>query len=193
MGNITTAQNYQLLPIRMSELDLSPSTKGKLEKLGIFKLEQLTDKTKKEVKSLKGIGPKAFLEIEFLMAQRKLKFKKEPKKYSSDTSLRKKIISFFIKNTSKVNWAMEMRNADRLLAEYPQEFIFTIKPKVEVRTLNYFFNQYVKSDLDRRYRQWKTPTLSFDAEEKEEIEILDFKVGEDKIIEKPKTLKDFLN
>lgn len=172
---------------------LNKGVREKLFSVGIEKEEDLCQKTKKEVKQIKGLGPKSILEIEYLMSQHKLKFKKEVKSCEFSMELRKKVITFFIKTTSKINWGIEMRNAERLLKQYGKEFVFTIKPRVEVRTLNYFFNQYVKEDLDRKFRMWKTPTLLEEVKDTEPVEILDFKVGEDKVISKPKTLKDFLS
>lgn len=171
---------------------LSKGVREKLERANITQEQDLCERTKKEVKSIKGLGPKAILEIEYVMSKFKMKFKKEQKTSEFSVELRRKVILFFIKTTSKINWGVEMRNAERLLKEYGKDFVFTIKPKVEVRTLNYFFNQYVKTELDKKFIRWKTPTL---VEEKieEDIEILDYKVGEDKVIEKPKTLKDFLS
>jgi len=174
--------------------DISETTRKKLLSAGISDYVGLALKTRKEVKGLKGIGPKAFIEIEFMMSKDKIKFKTEPKKYSADSGLRKKIVLFFIKNTSKINWPLEMRNADRLLAKYEEEFIFSIKTKVDVWTLNYFFNSFIKDQIDKRYSMWKCKEIAPQkSEPEEEIEFLDFKVGEDKVIEKPKSLKDFLS
>jgi hypothetical protein len=173
--------------------DISEATRKKLSLVGIHGYSDLSQKTKKEVKSIKGIGPKAFVEIEFMMSKDKIKFKTEPKKYNADSAKRKKIILHFIKNTSKIRWPLEMRNADRLLAKYAEEFIFSIKPKVDVWTLNYFFNGFIQTELDKRYSMWKCKEILPQEEKKEEVELLDFKIGEDKVIEKPKSLKDFLN
>lgn len=170
------------------KMELPSSVKYKLEDAGIFSLEELSLKTKKEVKTLKGIGPKALLEIEYAMFQNKISFKKE-KRYSSDTALRKKLILNLIKDKGSIDWAREMRAADRLLKKYDFEFLKLIEVKANVRTLGYYLHPEVSANLDKKYSLWKSKDL---VEEQTEISLTE-KVGDDKTINKQKTLKDFLN
>lgn len=172
--------------------DLSKGVKNKLQRVDICSWEDIKSKTKKEVKALKGVGPKAFIEIEYHMSKDKVSFKAPEKKYKTNTDSRKKIILHFIKQKSKIRWPVEMRNADKLLSIYPLDFLLTINPKVNVYTLNYFFNEHIKKRLDGRYAKWKCKDLSIEAGNKEEVVLGIEKVGEDKKIDKPITLEDFL-
>lgn len=169
---------------------ISESVLIRLNEIGVFSVEDFAKVTKKQVKSLKGVGPKTLLEIEYLMSKHKVKFKKEKRISKVPLASRKRLISFLIKEGTRINWGLEMKNAERLLLEYPEDFLFTLKPKVEIRTLNYFFNPYVKQKLHKKYLLWGA---KLETPEVERVELQPTKVGEDKVIKKPLTLKDFLS
>lgn len=171
--------------------DIPEKIRKKLAAAEISSWADLSELTKKEAKAIKGIGPKSFVEIEYHMVKDKIKFKAPPKKYKTSTDNRKKVILHFIKQKSKIRWPIEMKTADKLLSQYEIDFLLTINPKVEVYSLNYFLNPYVKQKLDARYSKWKCDDLG--TKEGKEIKFEDEVVVEEVEVKKQKTLKDFLS
>lgn len=176
------------LNLKIEELLISTRTKNALIDSGIELLAQLTEKTSEDLKLIDGLGTKGQAEIKLVLQSKGLKLKPKPKAKKEDFEFKKMIISKFLKNIETLDWGKEMRVASTILKKYPdKEFwrYFTLSYKLN--SLFYFFSENGKKVLLENYGK------KFLKTEKRDFNISSEKIGEDRILEKPKSIRDFLN
>lgn len=109
-----------------------------------------------------------------------------------------KIISRFVTvefSVGKGFWPNEMRIAGQLIKKYSIEFLLWIKPpnNYKVTSLVWFLTSEGKHYLSDQLVEYQKQSPSLFPKQ-EEISLSETKIGEDiSVIQKPKSLKDFLN
>jgi hypothetical protein len=176
----------------VSDFPLSKRIKNALYENNIFTIDDLKSLSLDKLKSLEGLGDKSLLELrEYLYLSHKIVFKKEKvekKKVIKDYPSSKLIVEHFLRNTPNINWSAQLKIADRLIAQFPLDFLLSVSPPPNIYSLGYFI-----SDFGHKYLTDRMPArLIVEKEEKKESIIEE---GEDytpKDHSKPKHLRDFL-
>lgn len=164
--------------------------KNVLIKNNILTLEHLTNFTKKEIKSLKGMGTLGLASIEIVLKEVGLRFKKEVKPKDDLIDLKRKLILKLLKNTEDINWANEIKAATILLKNDPDiEFWHRFILPFKLNSLYFLLSEKGKSFIYAA-KQKKKEIKTF---AKEEVSLEEKKIGEDIVVHKPKSIKDFLN
>lgn len=91
-------------------------------------------------------------------------------------------------------WPREMKMATTLVKTYNLDFLIWVIPPYgkKVPSLAYFMADYGKQYLEEQFFNFKKATLDL-SPKPEKVELEQEKIGEDVVINKPKSLKDFLN
>lgn len=91
-------------------------------------------------------------------------------------------------------WPREMKMATKLVKTYNLDFLLWVIPPYgkKVPSLAYFMADYGKQYLQEQFYNFNRTKLDI-SPKIEKVELSSEKIGEDLVIEKPKTLKDFLN
>jgi hypothetical protein len=91
-------------------------------------------------------------------------------------------------------WMSQMKMATKLVKIYNLEFILWVIPPYgkRVPSLAYFIADYGKQYLQEQFFNFNKSKLDL-SPKIEKVELSKDKIGEDAVINKPKTLKDFLN
>lgn len=182
-------KNYNLNS-KIEDIPILPKAKKILLSNNFFKVEDIINHTKKDIKSIKGMGGLNISSLELFLKEYKLKFKKVEKAPDEFINLKRKLILKLLKNTENINWANEIKAASTLLKNYPSpEFWDNFTLPFKLNSL-YFL-------LSEKGRQFiyaaKQKKMEIKTFIKEEISLEERKVGEDIITHKPKSIKDFLN
>lgn len=168
--------------------EFSDKTKAALIAANLFTVSDISTKQKKEIKKIKGLGEQGMCELILFCKKNKIKFAAAPK--DLDAGFKKDLITRFLK-PENINWGNEMRVLAKLLKTYPdkekwQKFALSFK----LNSLCFFFTQKGKEMLQKGYY---TPAATSTIKIEKPIELGTEKVGEDIVVEKPKSLRDFLN
>jgi hypothetical protein len=91
-------------------------------------------------------------------------------------------------------WPKEMKIANSLVKKYNLDFLKWVIPPYgkKVPSLAYFIADYGQQYLQEQYFNFNKSKLDL-SPKIEKVELSKDKIGEDVVINKPKTLKDFLN
>lgn len=189
----TTQQKSYNLNSKIEDIDITPKAKRILLKNNILDVNSLTDLTKKEVKSLKGMGRLDMASLELFVKKIGLIFKKEEKKVKEkDIFLedKRKLIFKLLKNTKDINWANEMKAANTLFKQNPScEFWSKFTLPFKLNSLFFLLSAKGKEFIYNAKKEKKEITTF----EKADISLSETIVGDNIISTKPKSIKDFLN
>lgn len=175
--------------MKTNEFLISDRAKNILVENGIFDLEGLTSKTKKELAAMPGLGPTALNEIQVFLISQKLKLKGPVKKAAVDFEFRKFMVEKFLKPEKKLlEYGDNIRVAGNLLKKYPdKEFWSRFSIPFKLNSLLFFYGEKGKEILEKAYFQPKEQQIKI-----EKVELSNEKFGQDFEL-KPKSIKDFLN
>jgi hypothetical protein len=188
-------QKSQSKDIKISGLQISERAKRALQGAGVETVSQLCEKTKKELLKIDGFGKTSLDEI--LLALRLLKLKlKKPVREVQNTDFEKYLITRYIKpgNYKTLNWGNEIKVARNLIKKYPKrEFWEWYALTFKLNSLLFFFGGG-KADLHHAYHsdQSKIPHVNSKKQEPQKEAPKEL-FGENIIIQKPKSIEDFLN
>lgn len=161
--------------------------KNRLIAAGLQTEQDLIGKNEEELKEL-GLGDKSIYDLKvFLKHEFKIKIPKPPKKkVIENVEDCKKIVEHFL--AGEINWAREMRSAQRLLKDYSVNFLLKIPPPPKIYSLGYFFQ-----DFGKEYLKKHAPIQRVIEEKEEKVEeVFEERAYTEIKDSKPKTLKDFL-
>ena len=118
---------------------------------------------------------------------------KTPRKQSNQQILVGKFVDA-AQFKNKGFWPREMKMATKLVSVYNLEFLMWVIPPYgkKVPSLAYFMADYGKQYLQEQFFNFNKSKLDL-SPKIEKVELSQNKIGEDAVINKPKTLKDFLN
>ena len=118
---------------------------------------------------------------------------KKPRKLSNQQILVGKFVDSAQFN-NKGFWPREMKIATKLVSKYNLEFLIWVIPPYgkKVPSLAYFIADYGQQYLQEQFFNFNKSKLDL-SPKIEKVELSKDKIGEDAVINKPKTLKDFLN
>lgn len=171
----------------IEETNILKRAKTALIKNNIVNIAQLVEFSKKQLKDIKGLSSLGIASIEIFLKENGLSLKKEVYKKDENLEFKKIMVSKFLK-PENINWAKEMRIAQTILSKYPDKNIWkNLFLPFKLNSLFFFLTQKGQEFLKPK-REKYIPHVS-----KNETKIGEQKLGEDIIINKPKTIKDFLN
>lgn len=181
--------------ILVEELEISQKAKGILLKNNFLSVADICSKSKSELMSIKGFGATCLAEVLIALKVRKLKLRKPDPKPKSDTKLEKFIIGRFLKPEimGSIDWGREINAARALLKRYPKiEFWEKYALKFKLNSMLFFLGKG-KFDLEKAYHSDKIKGAEIKSSNEVKHEKINSTVVGENIVEKPKTLKDFLN
>ncbi len=172
----------------IKDTPILPKTITALINNNIFTIEDLTNHTKKEIKQIKGVSSLGLASIELFFKKIGVLFKKEEKKVDEFLTLKKSLVLKYLKPDVKINWANELRAAQKLIELHPdKEFWHKITLPFKLNSLFFFLSQNGKEYLYPK-KVIELPVIKFNK-----VELEDSKIGDDVISHKPKSIRDFLN
>lgn len=191
----TNTISQEVIPsTKIEDINLSTRTKNALINANILTINDLSQKTKQEIKNTIGIGKKGFEEIVSLVKLKSNKGQFNLRKYLVDKFLKKHLLINHNKEERDSTWANNIMVASRLLKKYPEEeFWYWFNIDFKLNSLAYFLTAKGEERIVKEYNKWKL-NLNWKEKEHKSYKLESEKQGEDTIlINKPKTLKDFLN
>lgn len=151
----------------------------------ILTVGDLISKSKQELKLLKGMGNLCIASIDLFLKEKGLKLKKEapnPEEKEFFTNLIKK----FVKEES-INWGREIKAAKLLFSKKPdKDFWHKLYLPFKLNSLLFFLSEKGKVYLTKK----KTDLI---IERKPTVVLQNENLEQDIVIQKPKSIKDFLN
>lgn len=171
-------------------LNLPNNIAQKLKNKGFLKIDEITKYTEKEFSAIEGIGKTTFDILKLALKVKKINFKKVEKVKDLNGPVYREIIKKFLGwKIDQISWGSELSIAKRIFAI--NKNVLNIELGFKINSLAFFLTFKGKEFLT------KTPEPKKKESVREitvkPVELTEYKYGEDIIIEKRKSIRDFLN
>lgn len=190
-----TVESLGIIELSVSDLPVSARIKNSLIKGGITTVEQLQQKTLKEISATKGLGKDSLTELLFFLKNANIKLKKEEKVKKEKCPLfpqAKEVVVTLMKGRP-FNWKDEIGFAKRLIQVYGYDAMMRVEIPPRVTSLKWLVSgigawgdKHVYDNIGPTLVESEIPKEKILEEEK--VELIEYKPLENK----PKTLKEFL-
>ena len=172
------------------DLNLPDNIVTKLKSKELIKIEDILLFTEKELKSLKGIGPTTVNVLKLALKIKKLSFRKEVKEKDPNLHIYKEAINKFLGwKIKEINYGSELRVAKRVFDLNPK--FLDIDLGFKINSLAYFLTFNGKKTLLQSQNTVNPVAVREIVQNSNELE--EYKLGEDIVIERKKSIRDFLN
>lgn len=189
--------------MKVEDFTISTKAKNLLLKNRFKTLDDFKNITLEDLSKIDGLGQKSIYEItSYLLYTHKIKVTKKAKPKDPLFKLKQSIVEKLIKPEllnnydpaiKKEVWRKNIPLAAKLLAVYPEEeFWNNFDLGFKLNSLFFLLSENGKPKISEKYSVWKMKD-NFQETKAETYELSESKTGEDVIVERVPSLKDFLN
>lgn len=175
--------------MEVKDWPLSNRTINALIKNNITNIQDLEGKSLDEVTKINGLGAKGLVELrEWCKSKFGISFKrekKEKKKVIKNYKEARAVVEHLVPNTK--DWARQLKVADQLIEKYGLDVLLKVVPDPAIYSLVWYNSSYG----DAKIRTFMSKKV-VEEEKKEEVKFEETSFF-DIQVEKPKSIRDFLN
>jgi len=186
-------QRYELV----SDFPINNRTKNALQKAGIETVEDLKEKTFKELKAVKGIGKDAALDLRQFLSEAKISLKRAvaAPKEKVDPALRGQawnVVAKLLDGKELINKSLEYRVSLELIERYGYEEMMRVKLPPHVTSLIYLRRGEWISDFVAKFQPMRLAEVQLPQKEEKVVEKIEKIEYRPLTKQKPKNLTEFL-